>query len=83
VRLGKGAGIPWMRTGCPSASGDGLANAGADAGRRHEGKVTLMECFKLGVERDKMWLRGHTGTWAGERGAPLGTDVTSANWEID
>ena len=54
--------------------------AGATAG-----KVSLDELFQLGVERDNdLWLRGHTGTTNGRKGAaPLGRRYLLANWEMD
>ena len=53
--------------------------AGATAG-----KVSLDELFQLGVERDNdLWLRGHTGTTDGRKGAaPLGRRYLLANWEM-
>ena len=49
------------------------------------GKVTIDELFQLGVERDNdLWLRGHTGTIDGRKGAaPLGRRYFLANWELD
>lgn len=49
------------------------------------GKVTIDELFQLGVERDNdLWLRGHTGTIEGRKGAaPLGRRYFLANWEMD
>jgi hypothetical protein len=49
------------------------------------GKVTIDELFQLGVERDNdLWLRGHTGTIDGRKGAaPLGRRYFLANWEMD
>jgi tetratricopeptide (TPR) repeat protein len=69
----------------PHAKGDdyemrGQIRAGATAG-----KVSLDELFQLGVERDNdLWLRGHTGTTDGRKGAaPLGRRYFLANWEGD
>jgi len=49
------------------------------------GKVTIDELFQLGVERDNdLWLRGHTGTSDGRKGAaPLGRRYFLVNWEMD
>ena len=49
------------------------------------GKVTIDELFQLGVERDNdLWLRGHTGTIDGRKGAaPLGRRYFLANWQMD
>jgi hypothetical protein len=49
------------------------------------GKITIDELFQLGVERDNdLWLRGHTGTIDGRKGAaPLGRRYFLANWEMD
>ena len=69
----------------PRAEGDDyemrtLIRAGATAG-----KTSLDELFQLGVERDNdLWLRGHTGTTDGRKGAaPLGRRYFLANWEMD
>jgi len=69
----------------PRAKGDDYEmraqiRAGATAG-----KVSLDELFQLGVERDNdLWLRGHTGTTDGRKGAaPLGRRYFLANWEAD
>ena len=68
----------------PRAKGDNYEmrlqiRAGATAG-----KVSLDELFQLGVERDNdLWLRGHTGTTDGRKGAaPLGRRYLLANWEM-
>jgi tetratricopeptide (TPR) repeat protein len=49
------------------------------------GLVPFDELFQLGVERDDdLWLRGHTGTRDGRKGAaPLGRRYLLANWEMD
>ena len=69
----------------PQAQGDDYemqtqVRAGGTAG-----KVTVDELFQLGVERDNdLWLRGHTGTIDGRKGAaPLGRRYFLANWEMD
>ena len=69
----------------PRPRGDDYAmrwqiRAGATAG-----KASLDELFQLGVERDNdLWLRGHTGTIDGRKGAaPLGRRYFLANWEMD
>ena len=69
----------------PRPSGDDYeirtrTRAGATLGR-----VSFDELFQLGVERDNdLWLRGHTGTSGGRKGAaPLGRRYFLANWEMD
>ena len=49
------------------------------------GKVSIDRLFQLGIERDNdLWLRGHSGTSAGRKGAaPLGRRYFLANWELD
>jgi len=49
------------------------------------GPSTIDELFQLGAERDNdLWLRGHTGTSAGRKGAaPLGRRYLLANFEFD
>jgi tetratricopeptide (TPR) repeat protein len=69
----------------PRASGDDYemrtrVRAGATLGN-----VPLDELFQLGVERDDdLWLRGHTGTSGGRKGAaPLGRRYFLVNWDMD
>jgi tetratricopeptide (TPR) repeat protein len=69
----------------PRSKGDDYEmNAQVRAGAL-AGKATLDELFQLGVERDNdLWLRGHTGTLDGRKGAaPLGRRYFLANWEMD
>jgi hypothetical protein len=50
-----------------------------------QGNVPLDELYQLGIERDnELWLRGHTGTFDGRKGAaPLGRRYFLENWELD
>jgi tetratricopeptide (TPR) repeat protein len=69
----------------PRAKGDDYEiNARMRAGAT-AGKETLDELFQLGIERDNdLWLRGHTGTLGGRKGAPpLGRRYFLSNWEMD
>jgi hypothetical protein len=70
----------------PKANGDDYEmrtqfRAGGLAGR-----ATLDELFQLGIARDDndLWLRGHTATSAGRKGAaPLGRRYFLASWDLD
>ena len=69
----------------PRASGDDYETQARMRAGATMGNVPLDELFQLGVERDNdLWLRGHTGTMGGRKGAaPLGRRYFLANWEID
>ena len=74
-----------LATWFPKATGDDYEmNAQLRSGVL-AGHATLDELFELGVERDNdLWLRGHTGTSNGRKGAaPLGRRYFLANWELN
>jgi len=69
----------------PRAQGDDYEIAARIRAGGTAGKVTIDRLFQLGIERDNdLWLRGHSGTSAGRKGAaPLGRRYFLANWELD
>lgn len=69
----------------PQARGDDYELVSQVRVGNMQGAVPFDELFQLGVERDNdLWLRGHTGTFHGRKGAaPLGRRYFLANWEMD
>jgi len=69
----------------PRASGDDYEMRTSLRAGGLAGHATLDELFQLGVERDNdLWLRGHTGTSSGRKGAaPLGRRHFLVSWEMD